>query len=600
MLNVRINTPEAPKLSPKITVVGVGGAGGNAVNNMLDSNLGGCNFVVCNTDAQALENSVCENKIQLGSNVTGGLGAGARPEVGRRAAEESISEVMSRIEDSNMVFITAGMGGGTGTGAAPIIAQACRDRGILTVGVVTKPFHFEGTYRMKMAEGGIEQMQDYVDTLIVIPNQNLFIVANEKTTFSEAFGMADSVLQSAVRGVTDLMVLPGIVNLDFEDIRSAMSEMGKAMMGTGEAEGENRAKEAAEAAINNPLLDDVTMKGAKGVIINVTGGEDLTLFDIDEACNRIGEEVAPDANIIFGSAVDNNMTGRMRVSVVATGIDAEKEEEEDTRRSRFTRINRVRTESAVAEEEISEDNTESEETTFSQPQTSPSGFRPRPSVFETPARPTLPARATIDRNVRENQESQENAPETAREIPSPSVPSPTLRGRTHEGSFIPPKPAIPEPQAPRSNLYGGGHPFNHSVPSTSETEYEQHSAPEKPAVSKGYGFTPPVTNKPSFGQSSLEGKRTPSLFERITGRREEMREQREEYSYDQEMPEISAGKPQETPASDEAPETGLQAPQRVQDTPSQGRLNIDTPASTAKKSDEDTLDIPAFLRRQAN
>ena len=322
MINVRIQAPEAQQLSPKITVVGVGGAGGNAVNNMISSNLEGCEFLACNTDAQALEGSLSDSKIQLGVHVTNGLGSGAKPEIGHQAAQESLDEVMQFLEGSNMAFVTAGMGGGTGTGAAPVIAKACRDAGILTVGVVTKPFHFEGTHRMEMAEAGIQEMQGYVDTLIVIPNQNLFRVANEKTTFADAFKMADSVLQSGVRGVTDLMVMPGLINLDFADIRSAMLEMGKAMMGTGEATGEDRAIQAAEKAIANPLLDEISLKGAKGVLINITGAEDLTLFELDEAANRIREEVDADANIIVGSTLDATMEGAMRVSVVATGIDA--------------------------------------------------------------------------------------------------------------------------------------------------------------------------------------------------------------------------------------------------------------------------------------
>jgi cell division protein FtsZ len=319
-INVRMQTSHN-RLKPKITVIGVGGAGGNAVNNMI-SQLEGCDFLACNTDAQALENSRASHKIQLGMNVTRGLGAGANPEIGRAAAEESIDEILAYLEGSNMVFITAGMGGGTGTGAASVIAQAAREAGILTIGVVTKPFHFEGTHRMKLAEGGIAELQKHVDTLIIIPNQNLFRIANEKTTFSDAFRMADEVLQSGVRGVTDLMVMPGLINLDFADIRAVMAEMGKAMMGTGEAVGERRAVEAAEAAISNPLLDDVSMKGARGVLINITGGLDMTLFEVDEAANRIREEVDPDANIIFGSTFDESLSGTMRVSVVATGIEA--------------------------------------------------------------------------------------------------------------------------------------------------------------------------------------------------------------------------------------------------------------------------------------
>src|SRR5579884_3992332 len=322
MINLSIPKDEQePK--PRITVVGVGGAGGNAVNNMIRSNLIGCEFIICNTDAQALQLSAAPRKIQLGIGVTRGLGAGARPDVGRAAAEEAVDDILESMQGSNMVFITAGMGGGTGTGAAPVIARIARESGILTVGVVTKPFHFEGIHRMRVAESGIEELQKYVDTLIIIPNQNLFRMANERTTYGDALKMADDVLHSGVRGVTDLMVMPGLINLDFADIRTVMSEMGKAMMGTGEAEGDRRAIDAAEAAISNPLLEDVSMKGAKGVLINITGGTDMTLFEVDEAANRIREEVDPDANIIFGSTFDENLAGKMRNSVVATGIEIE-------------------------------------------------------------------------------------------------------------------------------------------------------------------------------------------------------------------------------------------------------------------------------------
>ncbi|MCH8237223.1 MAG: cell division protein FtsZ, partial [Proteobacteria bacterium] len=296
-------------LKPKLTVIGVGGAGGNAVNNMIRSELEGVDFVVANTDAQALEQSKTDRRIQLGVSITQGLGAGSRPEVGRAAAEEAIEDILAELDGAHMAFIAAGMGGGTGTGGAPVIASAAKDQGILTVGVVTKPFQFEGTHRMAQAEAGIEELERYVDTLIVIPNQNLFRIANEQTTFAEAFKMADEVLYSGVRGVTDLMVMPGLINLDFADIRTVMSEMGKAMMGTGEAEGERRALDAAEAAIANPLLDDTSMKGAKGVLINITGGMDITLFEVDEAANRIRAEVDQDAYIIVGSAFDAGLEG---------------------------------------------------------------------------------------------------------------------------------------------------------------------------------------------------------------------------------------------------------------------------------------------------
>lgn len=309
-------------LRPKITVFGVGGAGGNAVNNMIRAKVEGVEFVVANTDAQALLNSNAVNKVQLGLGITRGLGAGARPDVGKAAAEEVIQDILVYLKNSDMVFITAGMGGGTGTGAAPVIARLAKENGILTVGVVTKPFHFEGSHRMRTADKGIDELQQYVDTLIIIPNQNLFRVANENTTFADAFKMADDVLRSGVQGVTDLMVMPGLINLDFSDIRTVMSEMGKAMMGTGDAEGSRRALDAAEAAISNPLLDDVSMKGARGVLVNITGGYDMTLYEVDEAANRIREEVDPDANIIFGSTFNEKLNGRIRVSVVATGIDA--------------------------------------------------------------------------------------------------------------------------------------------------------------------------------------------------------------------------------------------------------------------------------------
>ncbi len=322
-MSLNLRMPQVTELQPKIAVFGVGGAGGNAVNNMIAAELGGVDFVVANTDAQSLSQSSAERKIQIGSEITQGLGAGARPEVGAAAAEESMDEIIESLAGCHMTFITAGMGGGTGTGAAPVIARASRDQGILTVGVVTKPFSFEGQRRMRIADAGIAELQKYVDTLIIIPNQNLFRVANEKTTFADAFAMADEVLHSGVRGITDLMVMPGLINLDFADVRTVMNEMGKAMMGTGESEGDGRALDAAEAAINNPLLDEVSMNGARGVLINITGGHDLTLFEVDEAANRIRGEVDPDANIIVGSTFSEALEGRMRVSIVATGIEVE-------------------------------------------------------------------------------------------------------------------------------------------------------------------------------------------------------------------------------------------------------------------------------------
>ncbi len=322
-MSIEIGPPLVDELKPRISVIGVGGAGGNAIANMIAAQVEGVDFIVANTDAQALNASPAERRIQLGPRITEGLGAGSRPEIGRAAAEETMNSVEQALDGAHMVFIAAGMGGGTGTGAAPVIAKAAREKGILTVGVVTKPFTFEGTRRARSAEAGIEELQKHVDTLIVIPNQNLFLVANPNTTFKEAFQMADEVLQQGVRGITDLMVMPGLINLDFADVRSVMGEMGKAMMGTGEAEGDGRALAAAEKAIANPLLDGVSMKGAKGVIVSITGGEDMRLMEVDEAANHIRELVDPDANIIWGSAFNDNLNGKIRVSVVATGIESE-------------------------------------------------------------------------------------------------------------------------------------------------------------------------------------------------------------------------------------------------------------------------------------
>ncbi|MEM7740727.1 MAG: cell division protein FtsZ [Pseudomonadota bacterium] len=322
---LNLSVPTSAELKPKIVVIGVGGAGGNAVNNMIESELDGVTFVCANTDAQAVGLSKAEQKIQLGTGVTQGLGAGSRPQIGEAAAEESLDEVMAALDGANMLFITAGMGGGTGTGAAPVIAKAARDLGILTVGVVTKPFAFEGQRRMRIADEGIDELSRHVDTLLIIPNQNLFRLADENTTFADAFGMADRVLYSGVRGITDLMIVPGHINLDFADVRTVMSEMGKAMMGTGECQGDNRASEAAAAAISNPLLDEMSLKGAKGVLINITGGLDMKLFEVDEAANAIRSEVDPEANIIVGSTFDQSLEGTIRVSVVATGIDGAEE-----------------------------------------------------------------------------------------------------------------------------------------------------------------------------------------------------------------------------------------------------------------------------------
>ncbi len=586
MINLRIQAPEVQRLSPRIHVIGVGGAGGNAVNNMISSGLEGCEFLVTNTDAQALEGSLCENRIQLGVHVTAGLGAGAKPEMGCKAAEESINEVMEYLQGSNMVFITAGMGGGTGTGAAPIIARACRDAGILTVGVVTKPFHFEGTHRMRQAEAGIQQMQDFVDTLIVIPNQNLFRVANERTTFADAFRMADSVLQSGVRGVTDLITKEGLINLDFSDIRSAMLEMGKAMMGTGEAEGERRALESAEAAISNPLLDDISMKGARGVIINVTGGPDMTLFEVDEACNRIRDEVDPNANIIFGSTFDDRMEGRMRVSVVATGIDAG-EARQTTGGTGGVRVTAVGKPLASTETKPIFERARPQATLPTNPiQTA--------TVAQRAAIPSKPAaslpntpRASYDEPERDMFEQQEFVPAQAEQ---PAVQSYAqqqaqqaayqqqaagLRGTLHDGHFIPPKPLYAEQQEPASS-YGGGFPLQ--------------------GGNKGYNLNPPVPGASAHAQAAASAKKPPSLFERITsGVRNVAHAAREETVEDLDH---TGGQQQATGTG--GFHSALRATPRIGELPAvQGQLNIDAPSASRAKSEEE-LDIPAFLRRQAN
>jgi cell division protein FtsZ len=499
MINLSIPRDEQ-EMKPRITVVGVGGAGGNAVNNMIRSNLAGCDFVVCNTDAQAMAQSSAHRKIQLGIGITRGLGAGSRPDVGRAAAEEALDEILEAMHGSNMVFITAGMGGGTGTGGAPVIARIARESGILTIGVVTKPFHFEGSHRMKIAEAGIEELQKFVDTLIIIPNQNLFRVANERTTFADAFKMADDVLHSGVRGVTDLMVMPGLINLDFADIRTVMSEMGKAMMGTGEAEGDRRSIDAAEAAISNPLLEDVSMKGAKGVLINITGGPDMTLFEVDEAANRIREEVDPDANIIFGSTFDETLCGKMRISVVATGIDAE-----------------ALTQTRPAISLVS------------------SRHMAAPALREATtggyAQPVLTQNAAPTLDAGHSDAEGEAVPPAAT-----TAETAAMRG----GAFIAPKPADVGPLRP--------------IPLT------------QPAV--------PLAAPPRDAAPKPRG-RVPSLIERVTG----------------------VGRARSAPPE---PQRQPIPPAIKPAQPAQPRLASLEPADRPGAKEEDLLDIPAFLRRQAN
>lgn len=598
MINVKMQPTEVQKLSPKIAVIGVGGAGGNAVNNMIASNLDGCEFLVCNTDAQALQNSLADHKVQLGVNVTGGLGAGSKPEIGQAAAEESLEEVLRYLDGANMAFVTAGMGGGTGTGAAPVIAKACREQGILTVGVVTKPFHFEGVHRMQQAEKGIEAMQQYVDTLIVIPNQNLFRIANEKTTFAEAFKMADTVLQSGVRGVTDLMVRPGLVNLDFADIRTAMLQMGKAMMGTGEATGDKRAVEAAESAINNPLLDDVSMKGANGVIINVTGGYDMTLFEADEACNRIRDEVDPNANIIFGATFDESMDGYMRVSIVATGIDTEKE----TKGKIFTDGNSGTSKPKPQHQEASSQKVQSTQSASSYEGNDTSGIPAQASGEIASAKTMLsnpmmstrdlvkgltapsplsvqPRNTQVEDNTKEKNSEEfssidmfeqsefisedKTANQTQPQAPRKDSEQP-LRGQTYNNAFIPPKPMEADVEL-KDNAIGSHISGFHA----------QHVQKAKEEVESKLQLNPPKRSSSSLHSQKERG---PSLFERITG---SVQNHIESFKDDNDMI-----KEQPSPV--------------IEEKPSQGRLNIESsPSKPAVKIDEE-LDIPAFLRRQAN
>jgi len=552
MINLSIPQGDV-SLQPRITVVGVGGAGGNAVNNMIRANLAGVEFVVANTDAQALAGSAAQKRIQLGAGLTQGLGAGSRPDIGRASAEEAMEHIVAHLEGAHMVFITAGMGGGTGTGAAPVIARAAREQGILTVGVVTKPFHFEGAHRMRMAEQGLQELQQYVDTLIIIPNQNLFRIANEKTTFADAFRMADEVLHSGVRGVTDLMVQPGLINLDFADIRTVMAEMGKAMMGTGEAEGDRRSINAAEAAISNPLLDDISMKGAKGVLINITGGLDMTLYEVDEATNRIRDEVDPDANIIFGSTFDESMEGRVRVSVVATGIDMQ-----------VNQAARPQTYSTT---------------------TLPAAAKPQQpaAAAAQPLMPARPAAVTPQRFAPAQPAPKPAAPAPAAEPPAPVAAAPAE--------------AEPEPD------YAAADEAQADLAAEAQEPAAQPAAARSPAVSAGArpGFaaprpaaaaqpTPQRPAEPAPAAAPAEaGRRKLGLFRRVTGLLRE-----------EEQPQPEAGHQEPTlrhePAPRAEPARAPEAPRPV----AQQRLAIDAGRAPLPRSDEDALDIPAFLRRQAN
>ena len=529
-MTLNLTMPEQEELKPRITVFGVGGAGGNAVNNMIEKQLEGVEFVAANTDAQALQQSHAAAKIQMGLKVTEGLGAGARPSVGAAAAEETIETIVDHLAGSHMCFITAGMGGGTGTGAAPIIAQAARELGVLTVGVVTKPFQFEGVKRMRQAEEGVEALQKVVDTLIIIPNQNLFRLANEKTTFTEAFAMADNVLYQGVKGISDLMVRPGLINLDFADVRSVMDEMGKAMMGTGEASGEDRAVQAAEQAIANPLLDEISLRGARGVLINITGSYDLTLFELDEAANRIREEVDPEANIIVGSTLDTAMEGTMRVSVVATGID----------------VSNVHQETPVPRRRLAEPLQPAE-----------AEAAPEPAPVEAPVMQEQPAEPSLFSGV-SPQAAQEQAGDIFEDEAADDLPPPAYQPQAEqpaaaqhfepeaEAEFVAPRPRAPGTPSPEALAR-----LQAAVMKAPRSGQEQPAAArpaERPAAA-------PAGDKARFGIGSL--------INRMAGHGHE------------------AGPRSAQPARQQPPVHGYEDENELD-------------------PEQERIEIPAFLRRQAN
>jgi cell division protein FtsZ len=587
-MTIKLQKPDITELKPRITVFGVGGGGGNAVNNMITAGLEGVDFVVANTDAQALTMTKATRIIQMGVAVTEGLGAGSQPEVGRAAAEECIDEIIDHLNGTHMCFVTAGMGGGTGTGAAPVVAQAARNKGILTVGVVTKPFHFEGGRRMRLAEEGIIELQKSVDTLIVIPNQNLFRIANDKTTFADAFAMADQVLYSGVACITDLMVKEGLINLDFADVRSVMREMGRAMMGTGEASGEGRAMAAAEAAIANPLLDETSMKGAQGLLISITGGRDLTLFEVDEAATRIREEVDPDANIILGATFDEELDGIIRVSVVATGIDRTASEVAG-RNADFRSVSKPVARPSVAAPV--------------QPQIQAAAPAPQPVAQQPVLQQPVVQQPVIDpiaEQIRAAEESlerelaipvarpvaaapvasvqEEFRPQSRLFAGSPVAETPVVQRQVPVQPQMQPAPVMQqrvEPAAPiiRQEPQSMRMPKIEDFPPVLKAEIDHRSAQQ-----------PSVSHNEERGPMGLLKRLTSSL-----GRREE-----------EEVPaasDMTAGAPsaasqQRRPLS---PEASLYAPRRGQ-LDDHGRANPQPRAM----SEDDQLEIPAFLRRQSN
>jgi cell division protein FtsZ len=578
MINLSMADPEH-NLRPRLTVMGVGGAGGNAINNMIRCMLEGCDFIAANTDSQALALSLAQRKIQLGVNMSRGLGAGSKAEVGRAAAEEQIGDILAILEGSDMLFVTAGMGGGTGTGAAPVIARAAREAGILTVGVVTKPFHFEGGQRMRSAEAGIAELQQYVDTLIVIPNQNLFRIANERTTFAEAFRLADEVLHSGVRGITDLMVMPGFMNLDFADVKTVMGEMGKAMMGTGEADGDNRAIRAAEAAISNPLLDDVSMKGARGVLINITGGMDMTLFEVDQAANRIREEVDPEAQIKVGSTLGDDLEGRIRVSVIATGIEAAVVHAQQQRSATGVGGGRVATQNGAPRAVQQPAQVQTRAQAPQQPQVMTPSVNSQAAYFTMPqaVTPQVVAQQQASGQVVEVSEPEEQIQEVAEEVyeqaaaPQAQAYAPQQAPVTHQQQRVEPalvaarasqpqnqtsynqRPVAPPPQVRPASPAGGHAPFDVRV--TQLTTPAQQSAADQ-----------------------RRQRRTESLFTRITG--------------------FGLVRPSQHREDEDQMEPG-QNPEMQTAAPHLGVNPEDRPALSSEQP-TDLLDIPAFLRRQTN
>ena len=581
---ISLQAPDIRELKPRITVFGVGGAGGNAVNNMIESGLLGCEFVVANTDAQALTSSKAERVIQMGLGVTQGLGAGSHPEVGSAAADEVIDEIRDQLSGAHMCFITAGMGGGTGTGAAPVIARAARDMGILTVGVVTKPFQFEGVRRMRTAEAGIQELQAAVDTLIVIPNQNLFRVANEKTTFADAFAMADQVLYSGVACITDLMVKEGLINLDFADVRAIMRGMGKAMMGTGEASGENRANRAAEAAIANPLLDDVSMKGARGLLISITGGNDLTLYELDEAATRIREEVDSDANIILGATFDESLDGIIRVSVVATGIEPALITAHGGQSS--TEI--LQTEQRIAE--VAERLRAEARARASQPAPTfrPAGQEsvltqsPAPLadlLLETVAQKPEPVRfeAPAPMPVRDEVVLTQTQPRAA--VPYEAAPLPVQdhAPMPAAGPYMPPRPAVPVARAPRM------------------PQIQDLPMPAQAQIRAKHGEEP--TEQPADSKRMTLLRRLAAVG--FGGRREEPEASPTAATAPVRPPVTAAHAAQAAAQAEHAKR--LAAAQAPQYRAPQGNLDPQGRAlPQARMMDDDQLEIPAFLRRQAN